>query len=72
MEETWKRSIEVCGEVFELLFIRRPFREGLEVHVTVHGTAIRLAELGLGERALIERATARIEEELHDRKGPKA
>lgn len=64
MEETWTREIKVCGERFELLFVRRPFREGLEVRVNVRGKEISLAELGLGERALIERAIARIEAEL--------
>ena len=54
----------MCGERFELHFYRRPFREGLEVRVIVHGTEISLAELGLGELALLERAKARIEEEL--------
>ena len=47
MEETWTREIKVCGERFELLFVRRPFREGLEVRVNVRGKEISLAELGL-------------------------
>ena len=64
MEESWTREVEVCGERFELRFYRRPFREGLEVRVTVRGTEISLAELGLGELALLERAKTRIEEEL--------
>lgn len=64
MKDSWTSQVEVCGERFELRFYRRPFREGLEVRVTVRGSEISLAELGLGERALIERATARIEEEL--------
>ncbi len=64
MEESWTREVEVCGESFELRFYRRPFREGLEVRVTVHGTEISLGELGLGELALLERAKARIEEQL--------
>ena len=64
MEESWTRTIEVRGEKFDLLFLRRAFREGLEVRVTVRGKEISLAELGLGETALIERAVARIEQEL--------
>ncbi len=67
MEESWTREVEVCGERFQLRFFRRAFREGLEVRVDVRGKEISLAELGLGERALIERATARIEEELRAR-----
>lgn len=64
MEETWTREIQVGEERFELHFVRRAFREGLEVRVNVRGKEISLAELGFGERALIERARARIEAEL--------
>ncbi|MCX6115640.1 MAG: hypothetical protein NTV65_10580 [Proteobacteria bacterium] len=67
MEESWSRIIEVDGERFEVLFIRRPFREGLEVRVDVRGTIIAIAELGLGESALVEQATVKIRQELAKR-----
>jgi len=64
VEESWTRTITVDGEAFEVRFFRRPFREGLEVTVDVHGTELRLSELGLGEIALLELATTRIRELL--------
>ena len=67
MEESWSRIIEVDGERFEVLFIRRPSREGLEVRVDVRGTIIAIAELGLGESALVEQATVKIRQELAKR-----
>ena len=62
MEESWSRTVIVEGETYEVRFFRRPFREGLEVVVHVRGTELRLSELGLGERALLELASARIRE----------
>lgn len=64
MEESWSRTVTVEGEAYEVRFFRRPFREGLEVVVDVRGTELRLSELGLGERALLELASARIRDIL--------
>lgn len=63
-EETWTREIEVGGERFTATFIRRPFREGLEVRIDLPTGPIVLAELGLGERALLEKARAAIREKI--------
>jgi hypothetical protein len=43
------------GREFEAIVIKRPFREGLEVKLEVDGKVIHLAELGLGEKAIVER-----------------
>jgi hypothetical protein len=47
---------------YEAVFVRRPFREGLEVRVECDGELLSVAELGLGEAALVERITALIRE----------
>ncbi len=64
MKDRWSRFIEVGGETFEVIFFRRPFREGLEARMQVRGVEISLAELGLGEQELLQRARERIEAEL--------
>jgi hypothetical protein len=61
MAESWTRTVTVGGEDFEVRFLRRPFREGLQVTIVVHGKEISLGELGLGEQALLEAARVRIE-----------
>ncbi len=53
--ESWTKSITHNGETIEITFIRRPFREGLEAIARFRGKEVRIAELGLGENALIER-----------------
>jgi hypothetical protein len=58
--DRWRHQIEIEGETYELEFIKRPFREGLEVRVETRFGAISVAELGLGELALIERVKAEI------------
>lgn len=57
-EENWTRTFEVDGETFTATFIRRPFREGLEVRVVLEDQVISVAEFGFGERALLEKATS--------------
>ena len=64
MEEVWTKKVEVQGREFEIVCMRRPFREGLEVHVDVDGTTLTIAELGYGESALMERIRAAIVEHL--------
>ena len=67
-EERWSRKIEVAGNAFDAEFIRRPFREGLEVRITLQdGEIISVAELGLGENALIEKATSLLIDVLRSR-----
>lgn len=48
------------GRQFIAHFRKRPFREGVEVVVEVDGTTVRIAELGLGDGALMERIKSEI------------
>ena len=50
---------------YTAVFRARPFREGREVTVAVGGHTIRVGELGLGERATIERLKHEIDELLN-------
>ena len=52
--KSWKKLIIINGEEVEVTFIKRPFREGLEIEATYHGERVRLGDLGLGEEGLIE------------------
>lgn len=52
------------GRRYRVTFIRRPFREGLEARMLFEGRELRVAELGLGERALILRLKALIDAAL--------
>jgi len=54
----WSREIEIDGVVYQAVFLKRPFREGLEVRVTLPDETIAVAEMGLGENALLERVRA--------------
>jgi hypothetical protein len=63
----WVREIEVEGKIYTATFIKRPFREGIEVRIETPWGVISVAELGLGEQALLEKAQALIEAELHRR-----
>lgn len=66
--ERWVRTIEVAGQSFEAECIRRPFREGIEVRIALpDGEVLSVAELGLGERALLEKAKALLEASLERR-----
>jgi hypothetical protein len=64
MNERWERKILVDGERYIAVFIRRPFREGLEVYVDCHGATLSVPELGLGEAALLEKVSELIREHL--------
>jgi hypothetical protein len=64
MEEVWTKAFSVNGRDFEATFVRRPFREGLEVHCTVNGEIVRVAEFGFGEMALLEKLQVRVSELL--------
>ncbi len=66
-DERWFRDIEVQGKIFRATFIKRPFREGVEVRIEAPWGVISVAELGLGEQALLEKAQALIEAELRRR-----
>lgn len=63
-QEVWTTDIEVDGSIFQAVVVRRPFREGLEVRVELPSGTISVAELGLGERALLEKATELVRAEL--------
>ena len=63
-EERWSREIEVQGKSYSAIFVKRPFREGIEVRIDTPWGLLSLAELGLGEHALLEKARALIEAEL--------
>jgi hypothetical protein len=64
MSDSWTKTVEVGGREFEVLFIRRPFREGYEVHVDVDGVCITIGDLGLGDTAALERVRSAIAEQL--------
>lgn len=51
------------GRRYRVTFVRRPFREGLEARLTLEGREIKLAELGLGERALIAKLKGLLDQE---------
>lgn len=71
MEEVWTKSFEVAGRVFEAVCMRRPFREGFEVHIDVDGETLTFAELGYGDTALLEKARAIVENYLATREADK-
>jgi len=71
MEEVWTKSFEVEGRVFEAVCMRRPFREGFEVHIDVDGETLTFAELGYGDTALLEKARAVVEDHLARRRAKK-
>lgn len=59
-EEEWTVRFEVDGQPYDAHFVRRPFREGLEVSVEVGDATITLAELGYGEAAILQALEERI------------
>jgi hypothetical protein len=62
-EERWIRTLSIAGREFSAECVRRPFREGLEVRISLpNDESISVAELGLGEAALLEKATALLRE----------
>jgi len=69
MEEVWSKEFEVEGRTFVAVCMRRPFREGFEVHIEVDGEVLTFAELGFGDSALIERARALVEGHLKGTRG---
>jgi hypothetical protein len=60
MEQFTKR-FQHRNKRYTAVFLRRPFREGLEVSVKVGTQTLRVAELGLGEKALVLRLKAIID-----------
>jgi hypothetical protein len=64
MEEVWSKTFEVDGREFEAVFMRRPFREGLEVRILVDDQVLSIAEFGFGETALLEKARIMVAEYL--------
>ena len=59
-DSTRQRDIIINGETVTVTFIKRPFREGIEAKVTLGDKTVTIAELGLGEQALIERIRGEI------------
>ena len=55
-DESWSETIEVDGVRFQAQFVYRPFREGVEVRIKTSEGVLSIAELGFGERAMIEKA----------------
>jgi hypothetical protein len=60
----WVREIEVEGRTYRAIFIKRPFREGIEVHVEGPDGLLRIAEMGLGEKALLEKVRSLLVDRL--------
>lgn len=60
----WEREIEVDGTRYVARFIKRPFREGIEVRVELSEETISIAEMGLGEQALLERVRTSISKKI--------
>ncbi len=50
----WIKGIDIDGTLYQAVFVQRPFREGIEVLVPLSSKTLSIAELGLGEQALIE------------------
>jgi hypothetical protein len=69
VEEVWSKTFEVEGRTFEAVCMRRPFREGFEVHIDVDGEVLSFAELGFGDSALLEKARAMVESYLKTKRG---
>ena len=69
MEEVWSKTFEVEGRTYEAVCMRRPFREGFEVHIDVDGAVLTFAELGFGDSALLEKARAMVESYLKTKRG---
>jgi hypothetical protein len=67
--ESFVRTVTVEGESYEVVFGRRPFREGYEVHVEIDGESISFGELGLGEQAALEWVKQAIEERRGQHRG---
>jgi hypothetical protein len=59
-DDSIEKTISVDGLVFRAHLVKRPFREGVEVRIETSQGVVTLAELGLGERAMLERAAALI------------
>jgi hypothetical protein len=69
VEEVWSKTFEVEGRTFEAVCMRRPFREGFEVHIDVDGEVLTFAEFGFGDSALLEKARAMVESYLKTKRG---
>ena len=62
----YRKNFRYRGRSYQAQFIKRPFREGLEVSVRLgNGERLRIGELGLGEHALLERICGEIDRIEH-------
>ena len=68
-EEEYSKDFEVDGVPYTAYFVRRPFREGIEISVEVDGEVITLAEFGFGEKSALEALTEKIRESKRKKKG---
>jgi hypothetical protein len=62
--EKFSRRFQHKKKRYTAVFLRRPFREGLEVSVKLGDQTLRVAELGLGEKALLLRLKGLIDSAL--------
>jgi len=60
-EGSFSKRFSHRGKRYTARFFKRPFREGLEVTVTVGDHLITVGELGLGEKATINKLKAEID-----------
>jgi hypothetical protein len=69
--ESFSRTITIDGALYQVEFVRRPFREGYEVHVEIEGEIVSFGELGLGEQAAVEWVKSAIGERVQRTKDTK-
>lgn len=60
MEESWSEVIEVDGQRVTVTYVRRPFREGLEVRIECDGQEWSCGELGFGLTEVRERVVEEV------------
>jgi len=53
--ESWIKKFQYRKIPYVAEYIRRPFREGLEIRTRVGKKTISISELGLGEKALLQK-----------------
>ena len=58
---TWTEQLTHNGKVYTVTFIKRPFREGLEVQLEIDQQLYTFADLALGHDAIISRLREEID-----------
>jgi hypothetical protein len=64
MEESWSELFEIDGREVTVTFVRRPFREGLEVRIECDGQEWSCGELGYGLTEVRERVAEEVRKRL--------